>query len=250
MSKGLHKLPRKYKIVGIIVILLVLYLIFNAKNKPETFTNTESPQNKNEEKTPLSISITGKEIKEENFIATYPVISGSGLLVEEANKYVTKTIEAFKVEANKDVPGIREKFKEDIQYEIEIQAQEVEGTQTRSIIISTSTYTGGANTNQVYKVITASHEPESILFLSDLVKKENQSAFTQLVKKELKNKGEDVFAEEVDDLQFNSFTNWSLDNKNLTIYFDKYQIAPGALGPVAFPLSLIKVKNLLNPEFI
>jgi hypothetical protein len=75
------------------------------------------------------------------------------------------------------------------------------------------------------------------------------------VKKELNTwhpEGSDVspvFPDEVKGLEFNSFTNWSLNDKNLIIYFDKYSIGPGALGAVEFPLPLNKISNFLDSNF-
>jgi hypothetical protein len=55
-----------------------------------------------------------------------------------------------------------------------------------------------------------------------------------------------VFPEDVAALTFDSFTNWSMDDKNLIIYFDQYEIGPSVLGEVAFPLPLEKIKSFLN----
>ena len=79
--------------------------------------------------------------------------------------------------------------------------------------------------------------------------------FANFVKKDLKawrpegSTESVVFEDEVKNLNFDSFVNWSLDDKNLILYFDKYQIGPGALGAVAFSLKLEKIKNYLEPVF-
>ena len=68
-----------------------------------------------------------------------------------------------------------------------------------------------------------------------------------LVKNELlawspNDSGPVVFEEEVADLQFESLTNWSLDNTNLILYFSQYEIGPGALGAFRFPIPLEKIQ--------
>jgi hypothetical protein len=50
----------------------------------------------------------------------------------------------------------------------------------------------------------------------------------------------------VDNLKFESFSNWSMDEENLTLYFSQYEIGPGVLGPVAFPIPLTKIKDFLK----
>ena len=86
--------------------------------------------------------------------------------------------------------------------------------------------------------------------LSDVIKKEKQTAFTELVKKELNAWRPDgtivVFPETVTELTFASFKSWNLDDKNINIYFDQYEIGPVVLGAVVFPISLEKIKDLLN----
>lgn len=86
--------------------------------------------------------------------------------------------------------------------------------------------------------------------LSDIIKTEKQTAFTELVKKELNAWKPDgtvvVFPEAVADLTFNSFKSWTIDDKNINIYFDQYEIGPGVLGAVMFPISLEKIKDFLN----
>jgi hypothetical protein len=80
--------------------------------------------------------------------------------------------------------------------------------------------------------------------------------FTEFVRRELnawKPAGADgpvVFPEDVKNLQFDSFVNWSIDGENLIIYFDKYEIGPGVLGAVAFLIPLNKIKDFLEPIYL
>lgn len=242
-----------YMVALVILIIVGLYLKDHRSAGPVPFVDETKEEVNTEEVN--EISITTETIKEKNFSGTMPKISGSSLLATTAKTYIEKTIAGFKKEADADVPDMREKFGADSpisNYTIDITASEVKSTDTHSIVISEYTYTGGANGNSTYKVITASNTSGEILTLADIIKKDKQAAFVSFVKKVLNawrpegSSAPVVFPDEVKNLTFNSFTNWSLDDKNLIIYFDKYQIGPGVLGPVAFPIALSKIKDFLQ----
>ncbi len=194
------------------------------------------------------VSITTVEIKEENFTGKKPVLTGDGVLVTESNKYIESTIAEFKKQADIDVPDMRKQFGEDnptANYTIDINAKEVKGHLTRAIVLSIYTFTGGAHGSSYYKVFNVFTTSDMLLSLSQTIKEDMQSKFTELVKKELNAWKPDgspvVFPEAVASLTFDSFKNWTLDKENLTIYFDQYEIGPGVLGAVAFPISLKKL---------
>ena len=201
------------------------------------------------------VTISTKKINETNFTGTIPVISGTSPLVSVAQAYIDKEVSDFKKSADTDVPDIRKHFGNDTpssNYEIDINATYTHGSKTESIVLGQYEYTGGANGNSTYKVFTDDILTGKVLTLSDVIAPEKQSAFTKLLKNELNTwipEGSDapvVFKNQVNALTFNSLTNWSMDNTNLIIYFDKYAIGPGSLGPVAFPIPLTKINSLLN----
>lgn len=242
-----------YIVIFVILIAGGLYLKFKKTSAPVPFVD-ETEQTK-ENTAPITIG--SKNIKEENFTGKVATVSGESALAQKAQAYIDTSVTEFKKTADKDVPDMREQFGADsptAQYEIDIDAKEVKGAKAESIILLSYTYTGGAHGSSVYNVITASSSG-TILSLSDVIKADKQNAFTELVKKELNKWKPDgssaspVFPDEVKALKFSSFTNWSLDDKNLTIYFSQYEIGPGVLGAVAFPLPLSKVKDFLNPNY-
>jgi hypothetical protein len=206
-------------------------------------------------KTPPSILITDQKIKEENFTGTMPVISGTNTLAIKMREFIKTTVDEFRKQANTDVPDMRAKFGANsppATYEIDINAKYIKGIKTESIVTDVYTYTGGAHGSTIYKVLTANIASGKVLTLADIIKKEKQNAFTEFVKTELNswipagNDTSPVFPDEVKSLTFNSFANWSMDNVNLTIYFDQYAIGPGVLGATAFPLPLPKITDFLN----
>lgn len=244
----------KKRIIFLVLFVLLLIVLkvgiykFISNNNDDV--NVENEEQISDNKIPISIST--KDIKEKNFSGTKPEISGSSPIVVEAQAYIEQRISDFRTQANNDVPEMRKEFGAEnptSNYTIDINATYLKSEKTESIVISEYVYTGGANGNNSYKVITISLSEGKVLSLSDVIKKDKQTDFVSFVKKELINwrpvgsEGSVVFEEEVKNLVFDSFKNWSLDNENLVLYFDKYQIGPGVLGAVAFPLSLNKIKN-------
>jgi hypothetical protein len=245
------------------LILFVLLLILLKVGIYKFVSNDNNDVNIIENKEQVSendipVLISTKDIKEENFSGTRPEISGFSPLVAKAQEYIEQRISEFKAQADIDVPEMRKQFGAESptsNYTIDINATYIKSEKTESIVISEYVYTGGANGNSSYKVITVSLPEGKVLSLSDVIKKDRQASFVSLVKKELidwrpvGSTGPVVFEEEVKNLVFDSFKNWSLDNENLVLYFDKYEIGPGVLGPVAFPLPLMIIKDFLEPAF-
>ena len=252
MKKIPQNKARFYIIILIILVGVGLYLKYGKDNSPI------APENITDEKnteTEAVISITSKNIKEKNFTGKIAVVSGDSAVAKQAQAYIDEIVADFKEQADTDVPDMREKFGADnptAQYELAIDAKYLKNGKSVSIIVLTYTYTGGAHGSSVYKVFTANISGEKILSLSEVVKENKQKAFTELVKKELlkwKPAGADaspVFKEDVQSLTFDSFTNWSLEDKNLIIYFSQYEIGPGVLGSVEFPLPISKIKDFLE----
>ena len=214
---------------------------------------TEIPS-KTTGKTVEKISITTKKIKETNFSGSMSVISGTSLLATKMRAYVATQVAEFRKEANAEVPSMRAKFGADsplATYTIDINSKYIKSEKTESIVTDVYSYTGGAHGGTIYKVITANQVGGKILSLSNIIKMQEQNAFTEFVKKQLDNWQQDgnpspVFPDMVQALNFDSFSNWSLDDNNLTIYFDQDSIGPGVLGAIGFPLPLSQIKNFLQ----
>jgi hypothetical protein len=240
--------------IGFIIVLLFVAAAAFLGRGPKETTVTETPKDTTTKK-PAAISISSQDIKEENFSGSKPIIKGTSPLAAAANVYIDDAISQFKTSADEDVPDMRAKFGADsptANYTIDMEATQAEGEKTKSIIISTYAYTGGANGNSLYKVFTARNSDGQILALSDIISADKKASFVSLVQKKLNawrpegSEGTVVFPDEVKNLSFNFFTNFSLDKENLTLYFDKYDIGPGALGPVAFPIKLSELQSFLK----
>jgi len=195
------------------------------------------------------VVIIDTQIKETNFSGSRPVITGSSIVVSAANDYLEKEIASFKASADTDVPDLRKEFGEDAppsHYTIDFTAKYIVGGTTESIVIDGYRYTGGANGMSFYKVFTARKDSDTLLSLRDVVRSEQQEAFVAYVKNEILTRQEAVFVDDVNKLTFDSFKNFSFDQNALTLYFDKYEIGPGALGAVAFPLELSTIGQYLT----
>jgi hypothetical protein len=246
---------RENALKNMAILLLVILAIWLGFRHPKT---APAPEPENSAQAPANtssgISITKEKITEANFSGSRPVITGGGDLADAARSFVDKTLSDFKTQADKEVPDIKAHFGADepaAMYTLDIDAKDIKGPKTESIVLVEDIYTGGANDNEVFKVFTASLASGKLLDLSDVIKTSQQAPFTELVKKELDawqpsgTTAPVVFTDEVDSLKFSDFTDWSLDSQNLTLYFSKYAIGPGVLGAVPFTISLDKLSDML-----
>lgn len=236
---------KKSTILIILVLIILAGAFYFTKNrKTEVY---QAPPTTKAEQEPILISKV--EIKEENFSGSTVKISDGSELGKVTQEFIDQTVSDFRTQANTDVPDMRAQFGADsptANYTIDITANQVKSKDTESVVIGIYTYTGGAHGNSAYKVFTYSKDGKA-LTLSDVIKSEKQKAFTDYLKNELKSSSSlGVFPESVDDLTFQTLTSWSLDDKNLNIYFGQYEIGPGVLGAVTFPISLEKIKDFLK----
>ena len=201
----------------------------------------------------VPFTISEEDLEEENFSGTVARIGGDSPIALASRSYIDGILSEFKKSADTDVPAMRKEFGPDspsANYSMDVTASRVESADTESAVIGIYTYTGGAHGSSSYKVFTASKSNGELLALSDIVKADQKEEFTSYVKNKLNKwgpggEGSVVFPEEVEDLEFGSFVNWALDGKSLILYFSQYEIGPGVLGAVAFPLSLEELKDYL-----
>ncbi|MBP7831941.1 MAG: DUF3298 domain-containing protein [Candidatus Pacebacteria bacterium] len=237
----------------IVVILLVAVVggyAFRRASRPEP-TN-EQPIIQEPVVVEEAFSITKKEIKEDNFSGTMPEIKGKSALAASARAYVEKTVADFRERANLEVPDLRKEFGDlpPAHYTIEIEATHFSGSTTESILLNEYIYTGGANGMSLYTAFTVEKATDTILSLKDVIILEKQKAFADLVKKRLLAAGKagtlSIFPEDVNKLSFESFTDFAFDDTSLILYFDKYAIAPGASGPIAYKIPTADLKADLS----
>jgi hypothetical protein len=247
-------MPRKFAPLFVLLLAVILALVVSGiyffRNK--TAIEEEAPQT--EILTPSSpFVISQEEITEQNFSGNIVRISGDTQIAKAAQAYIDDVLEQFRIQADLDVPDMRREFGPDspsANYSIDINATRVYGTKTESAVISVYTYTGGAHGSSAYKVFTASVASGELLTLKDIIKPNQREGFVAYVKDKLMKwqpggEGPVVFKEEVEDLVFESFSNWSLNEDQMILYFSQYEIGPGVLGAVAFPFSLEELSDFL-----
>lgn len=232
------------KLVIVLIVLALLLAGFYLYQKKKTVDIIENENPVSAEEADVTV-ITPKELTEENFSGTIPVIEGSSALAHAARTHVNERLKEFKTEADAQVPRIREDFGADspsANYSLEMSAAKIESDITRSIVISEYVYTGGAHGGSSYKVITASKTDDKILALGDVIENGSRPAFTKLVQEKLlawRPDGGDspvVFPEDVKNLTFENIPNWALSNESLILHFSQYEVGPGVLGAFEFPI--------------
>ncbi|MDB5254637.1 MAG: Cu amine oxid [Candidatus Nomurabacteria bacterium] len=248
---------KKQTVITILVVVVVMgiavlsYVHYKTKNIE--IPVSEVPQAPAVSTQSESVTIMEATISEPNYTGTKPVIGGKGVLADAARTYIKNSIDDFAAEADKEVPGLRKQYGNDApssHFTIDINAKMIESAATQSIVTDSYLYTGGANGNSSYKVFTATRSG-TLLSIHDIVKPDAKDSFVAFIKKRLLTYSPDgatpsVFPDEIKDLTIDSFSDFSFDDKNMTVYFDKYEIGPGALGAVAFPIPLGSIQPYIQ----
>lgn len=244
------------KLIGVVLLITIFYIGYKLGSGKSKIVDDSIPGKSDVTANVLQKqkpTITNTDIQETNFTGKVSIISGSGVLATKAKEYVDTTVAEFKAQADKDVPAMRKDFGADspsANYTLNIEAKYLDNTATQSIVVSVYTFTGGAHGSSYYKVFTGNGS--QILSISDLVKSSEQQAFVSFVKKELYTyrvegaSGSPLFSEVVEDLTLGDFENWSLDDKNLVIYFSQYAVGPGVLGSIEFKIPRYKIERFFN----
>lgn len=241
----------KILVVFLLAVIAVLLFFVLKKPAPEPVTPEPTPI---EDKSP-EISFEEETIDNDFVDGKYPEIKGSGKLALLAREYVTEQVDEFNKIAVEEVADVRKRFGDDtFKYSLEMSAELKKSPDTETIVIRKDTYTGGASGNSEFATFSANSTGEQPLLLGDVIRGENQALFTAEVKKKLiewRPEGMEemvVFTSEVSKLSFASFKKWALEGDKLTLYFNKYEIGPGALGAVPFELSKSEIGGYLSMD--
>lgn len=197
-----------------------------------------------------AIVFTKYKTKEPNFQAEYTKVNEKSVLAQITNSYVRSQVSQFKDQADNDVPDLRKKFGEP-HYNLIINASYIQGDLTHSVVLSEYRYTGGANGMSTYKTFTVKRDGNLPVKIGDIIPSENEEPLLKIVKDSLLEiSGEDgiskVDQEAVDKLTFSSLDDWAIGTDSMYFYFDKYEVASGAVGPVEVEIPLLKVDYLFE----
>lgn len=123
-----------------------------------------------------------------------------------------------------------------------------------NIILASDRYTGGANGVSSTKVFTLDTGSQELLSIYDVIKNDTKSRelLLSLVANHFKSNEatefyifEDMLKEAFKELDH---LKWSINHKAFSLYFDKYEIAAGALGRVKVDLPLESLDSVLREE--
>ncbi|HYO88215.1 MAG TPA: DUF3298 domain-containing protein [Candidatus Limnocylindrales bacterium] len=186
--------------------------------------------------------------------SVYPIEAAhlSDAMAEAIDSFINGSYAAFVGEfANAGfIPGSGNSWALDIQNEI------VQGVSTVSVVFTRYTYTGGANGTQDYATITADFASGSLLTLEDVfmdgvdpyttLQPLAEAALTELL-------GDaaipDMMAPGLE-LTPENYRRWALTTDSLNLYFDEYQVAPGAAGSLMVSIPLSSLSGVLQPQFL
>lgn len=139
---------------------------------------------------------------------------------------------------------------------LDIQSEVLDGVSTVSVVFTRGTYTGGANGINEYHTVTAVVDGGNVLTLPDIFV-EGVDPYTTL-----QPLVEPLIAEQAGDMTdenmiadgtaptAENYESWALTTNSLNIYFDEYQVAAGAQGPVMVSIPLSELTDVLQPQYL
>ena len=123
-----------------------------------------------------------------------------------------------------------------------------------SVVYSIYSYTGGANPSAFYQTVVYDVTNQGPLTIEGVLVEGALPAFSALVREKLYVQLVDMsdptfidFGASEDPINFRNF---ALTNDELILFFDEYQVAPGAAGPQELHLPLSEVSAFLQPMYV
>ncbi|MDR0880611.1 MAG: DUF3298 and DUF4163 domain-containing protein [Clostridioides sp.] len=187
---------------------------------------------------------------------SYPVINNQNTEIEQAvNDRIKKDVDSFydknKKSADKESLYLKES---DSKYEAKTSFEVKKNTKyVLSMIIEYYSYTGGAHGYYEDKAYNIDMYSGDILNLCDLF--EDNQDYKELINKEIKEQidyiGKNDGGSEV--FQFKSISRnqkFYIENGNLVVYFDLYDIAPYAAGIPTFTINSDKILPMVKDKYV
>lgn len=139
---------------------------------------------------------------------------------------------------------------------LDIQSEVLDGVSTVSVVFTHYAYLGGANGNADYHTITAVVDGGNLLTLPDIFV-EGVDPYTTL-----QPLAEAALTEQLGDMAApdmigpgteptaENYQSWALTKDSLNLYFNEYQVAPGAAGPQMVSIPLSELTDVLQPQYL
>lgn len=141
-------------------------------------------------------------------------------------------------------------------WSLNIEHEILDGPGTVSVVFSRYSYTGGANGIAEYITVTSAIVGGELLALPDLFLDgvDPYATLQPLAVAALTEQLGDAAVPDFIDAGTaptpENYADWALTTDSLMLYFDEYQVAPGAAGPQAITLPLSALADVLQPQFL
>lgn len=206
-----------------------------------------------------SVKVTSKEIKSENeFIninIKIPVVQGmkDKSAEDKFNKNIESNIISFKEDMVKEAKLSSEEFKKQ---GFNFNHYEATSWYTvfynkdniLSMTVSTYQYTGGAHGMEVTTSYNIDTKTGKNIALKDVFKKGVD--YKKIINNEIKNEIKETKKEGYNFVTITDNQNFFFNKGALNIKFNAYDIAPYSEGAPLFEISVSKLKNYINPQFL
>jgi hypothetical protein len=143
-----------------------------------------------------------------------------------------------------------------IPWVMDIQSEVLDGVSTVSAVFTRYTFTGGANGIGEFHTVTGLVVEGNLLALPDIFVEgvDPYTTLQPLVAAILTEQLGDMAAPEMIAAGTapvpENYQNWALTADSLNIYFDEYQVAPGAAGPQVVAIPLSELTDVLLPQYL
>ncbi|RYG72284.1 DUF3298 domain-containing protein [Lentibacillus lipolyticus] len=249
---------RRMKWPGWVVLLLVLAVCILGINQVlAKYSSAESDEP--EEKTPDSSVYPGLNLqtktKETDLYTTS--ISQPYTEISSINQPINQWINNQKETFIKSVKQNKQTLKQNdfrAHLNIQVDTQKI-AEKIYTLEFSAYQIAGGANGTNTVKSFTIDLTENKILKLDDVLDM-NKETIEQIQKltKEALYRDKDVKPYIMNDLLEKALQDpkdweWSINNKNMTLYFDEYEIAAGAAGEIRAAIPIDEIKPYLNETF-
>lgn len=198
-----------------------------------------------------------KRIKETDYMNIHisqPVVKGltdkkfEKKINQEIDKKINILIEELQKEAQNEAKEAKKAGYKFHKYELIVQSDAKYAGPFLSIVMTTNIYSGGANDNTtVASVNIVDGKQGKQIHLNELVK--DNKGLNNLILHEIEKSQEEFFTGEFGFQSFREEQPFYIENGQLGIIFDKYEIAPGVMGTPIIQLPISEVKPLFQQKY-
>ncbi|WP_107572288.1 DUF3298 and DUF4163 domain-containing protein [Clostridioides difficile] len=234
----------------------------NNKEAVSVMSNQSLPKGNTNSKQTLSVSTIGSKtiVKNDEYLEStinMPVITNSNKIVERSTndkikndifEFYNKSYEEAK-QYLKDNPDEKNKFVANVDFELKKNTDSA-----LSIKVRYYTYSGGAHGFYQDTAYNVDMRTGKFLELMDLFK--DNTKYKEVIDEEIKRQIAELEKKDEENIGIYNFKgikenqNFYLQDDNLVIYFDLYDITPYAAGIPEFSINKKLISSMLKPEYV